>query len=139
MIAAAAFFIGCGSASEHATRSPSSPLPYANSSSTSSPLLSSSQSEPVSAPVAVLHIDNVKRVPVVLELMDFYDLEDAIKANKDLEALRLVKRGRVLMISNDSAVIVLENTLDKAKVKIQETGRVGWVKSDWVRAMQQTP
>jgi hypothetical protein len=84
----------------------------------------------------MLHIDNVKKVPVALELTDFYDLEDAIRANRDLEALKLVKKGRVLMIPNDSAVTVLENTLDKARVKIQSDGRVGWVKNDWVQPMK---
>lgn len=39
---------------------------------------------------AILHVDNVKKLPVAIRQDDFYDIEDAIDRNEDAKALIMI-------------------------------------------------
>ena len=82
----------------------------------------------------ILHVENNKRIPVAVTQDDFYATQDAIFMNDEYEkALALLRNGRIFMIENDSSVIVLEPFGYLTKIKVKKSGRIGWVKSSWIR------
>jgi hypothetical protein len=75
----------------------------------------------------------VKKVPVAIRQEDFYEIEDAIGINDDRKALSMVQKGSVLMVENDSPVVILEPFGYLTKIKVRKSGRIGWVKSSWIK------
>jgi hypothetical protein len=76
----------------------------------------------------------VKKVPVANTQEDFYEIEDTIgMSNDDGKALSMIKKGQVLMVENDTPVIVIESFGYLTKVKVKKGGRSGWVKSSWIQ------
>jgi hypothetical protein len=63
---------------------------------------------------------------------DFFGVEDAIFNNRDREALRMMQRGKYVMVENDSSIVVIESAGYLSKVKVLKTGRVGWLKTSWI-------
>jgi hypothetical protein len=118
-----------------------SPMSAINSSSTPSPFKTATPTPtalPAATPLtrpgdeAKLHVENVKKVPVAARQEDFYELDDAIGKNDDAKALRMIRSGKVSMVENDSSIVVIEPNLYLSKIKVKQSGRVGWVKSSWI-------
>lgn len=86
-----------------------------------------------SAREAVLHVDYVDKVPVALTQDAFYQIEDAIGGNDDAMALAMIQKGSVVMIENNSPIVVLEPFGYLTRIKVKKSGRSGWVKSSWIR------
>jgi ankyrin repeat protein len=85
-------------------------------------------------PESILHVDNVKKVPVASSQEDFYEIEDAVGiTNDDERALSMIQKGKLLMVVNDSPITVLESFGYLTKIKVKKTGHTGWVKSSWIQ------
>ncbi|HEV2912853.1 MAG TPA: tetratricopeptide repeat protein [Pyrinomonadaceae bacterium] len=82
---------------------------------------------------AILHVDYVDKIPVAVSQDAFYQIEDAISGNDDAMALIMIHKGRVIMIENNSPIVVLEPFGYLTKIKVKKSGRSGWVKSSWIR------
>lgn len=82
---------------------------------------------------AILHVDGAKKVPVAASTDDFYKIDDAIRNGEDAKALAMMRQGKVVMVDNDSPVVVIEPFGYLAKIKLKVSGRVGWVRSYWLQ------
>ena len=82
----------------------------------------------------ILHVDNVTNVPVAVSWEAYADMAIAVWDKDFKKELSMVYGSKkVMMVPNDSAVIVLEPSSYASKVKIVKTKRVGWVKSAWLQ------
>lgn len=79
-----------------------------------------------------VYFEGVRKLPLAKTQDDFFGVEDAISSNRDREALRMMQRGRYVMVENNSSIIVIENAGYLSKVKILNIGRVGWLKTSWI-------
>jgi hypothetical protein len=90
-------------------------------------------SKPTPTPGVELHVDYVDKIPVARTEDDFYEIEDAISRNDDITALAMIQKGKVVMIENNTPIVVLEPFGYLTKIKVKKSGRSGWVKSSWIR------
>lgn len=82
---------------------------------------------------AILHLDGVKKIPMAVSTDDFYKVKDAIDDGDDAKALAMIQQGKVVMVENDSPVVVIEPFGYLTKIKLKGSGRVGWVMSACLR------
>ena len=81
---------------------------------------------------AVLHRDNVMRLPLGRTLADIQALEETIQNDRDVEALAMMQKGKFTMIASGEEIEVLERNALHCRVKIQRTGKIGWVLCSWI-------
>jgi uncharacterized protein len=138
-VIAITLLVACSSNSDSTTKSEievgSKAPPARQNSETITPSNRPSQQSNASQPVQViLHVENNKKIPLTVTQDDFYEAQDAVFMNDEYEkALALIRRGKLFMIENDSSITVLEPSGYLTKIKVKKTGRVGWVKSDWIQ------
>jgi hypothetical protein len=85
---------------------------------------------------AILHRDNVRRLPLARSLEDVYALEEAIQSNRDLEALGMMQKGKFTMVPNDSEIELVETNLLHCRIKVRSSGRMGWVLCTWINRIR---
>lgn len=79
-----------------------------------------------------VYFEGVTKLPLAKTQDDFFGVEDAISNNRDQEALRMMQRGKYVMVENNSSIVVIENAGYLSKVKVLKTGQVGWLKTSWI-------